>query len=77
MVEEYDIRAALSPWEKGRIAIAALYLYQHRFRSRHLRAILAIKATGYGSETQRRVQAGCGSQHEAHTGFVQRSLSDG
>jgi hypothetical protein len=37
----------------------------HRFRSGLLRAILAIKETGYGSDTQRRVQAGCGS-HCAH-----------
>jgi len=29
----------------------------HRFRSGLLRAILAIKETGYGSDTQRRVQA--------------------
>ncbi len=28
-----------------------------RFRSGLLRAILAIKETGYGSDTQRRVQA--------------------
>jgi transposase InsO family protein len=33
-----------------------------RFRSDFLRAILAIKVTGYGSDTQRRVQAGCCSQ---------------
>jgi hypothetical protein len=32
-----------------------------RFRSGLLRAILAIEETGYGSDTQRRVQAGCGS----------------
>ncbi len=31
----------------------------HRFRSGLLRALLAIKETGYGSDTQRRVQAGC------------------
>ena len=37
----------------------------HRFRSGLLRAILAIKETGYGSNTQRRVQAGCGS-HRAN-----------
>jgi transposase len=37
----------------------------HRFRSGLLRAILAIKETGYGSYTRRRVQAGCGS-HCAH-----------
>jgi hypothetical protein len=37
----------------------------HRFRSGLLRAILAIKETGHGSDTQRRVQAGCGS-HRAH-----------
>jgi hypothetical protein len=37
----------------------------HRFRSGLLRAILAIKETGYGNDTQRRVQAGCGS-HCAH-----------
>jgi hypothetical protein len=29
----------------------------HRFRSGLLRAILAIKETGYGSDTQQRVQA--------------------
>jgi hypothetical protein len=29
----------------------------HRFRSGLLRAILALKETGYGSDTQRRVQA--------------------
>ncbi|TCP59776.1 hypothetical protein EV663_11672, partial [Rhodovulum bhavnagarense] len=28
----------------------------HRFRSDLLRAILAIEETGYGSDTQRRVQ---------------------
>ncbi len=32
-----------------------------RFRSGLLRAILAINETGYGSKTQRRVQAGCSS----------------
>jgi hypothetical protein len=32
----------------------------HRFCSCFLRAILAIKETGYGVDTQRRVQAGCG-----------------
>ena len=32
-----------------------------RFRSGLLRAILAIKETGYGNDTQRRVQAGCSS----------------
>jgi Relaxase/Mobilisation nuclease domain len=37
----------------------------HRFRSGLLRAILAIKEIGYGSDTQRRVQAGC-SSHCAH-----------
>lgn len=37
----------------------------HRFCSGVLRAILAIKEIGYGSDTQRRVQAGC-SSHCAH-----------
>jgi transposase-like protein len=37
----------------------------HRFRSGLLRAILAIKEIGNGSDTQRRVQAGCGS-HCSH-----------
>lgn len=32
-----------------------------RFRSGLLRAILAIKGTGYGTRTQRRVQTRCGS----------------
>ena len=36
----------------------------HRFRSGLLRAILAIKETGYGSNTQRRVQAGCSSHRD-------------
>jgi hypothetical protein len=35
-----------------------------RFRSGLLRAILAIKETGYGSDTQRRVQAGCSSHRD-------------
>lgn len=37
----------------------------HRFRSGLLRAMLAIKETGDGRDTQRGVQAGCGS-HRAH-----------
>ncbi len=36
-----------------------------RFRSGLLRAMVAKKETGYGSDTQRRVQARCGS-HRAH-----------
>jgi DNA replication protein DnaC len=41
------------------------HLDLHRFCSGLLRAILAIKEIGHGSDTQRRVQAGCGS-HCAH-----------
>jgi hypothetical protein len=49
----------------------------HWFCSGLLRPILAIKEIGYGSDTQRRVQAGCGS-HCAHwpaAGFVDSRLS--
>jgi hypothetical protein len=48
---------------RGRFLFRDLDL--HRFCSGLLRAILAIKEIGYGSDTQRRVQAGC-SSHCAH-----------
>jgi hypothetical protein len=51
----------LSP--EGKTIIAPLDL--HRFCSGLLRAMLSPKETGYGSDTRRRVQAGCGS-HCAH-----------
>ena len=35
-----------------------------RFRSGHLRAILAIKETGYGNDIQPRVQAGCNLHYD-------------
>ena len=55
------------PMRKGFLYLAAIMDWHtrkvdlHRFRSGLLRAILAIKETEYGSDTQRRVQAGCGS----------------
>ena len=41
-------------------ALGAGRLDLSRFRSGLLRAILAIRETGSGNDTQRRVQAGCG-----------------
>ena len=51
----------LAEGASGRNSGFMIDLDLHQFRSGLLRAILAIKETGYGSNTQRRVQAGCGS----------------
>jgi hypothetical protein len=71
MVNGYQysvIRNVLSPMVDASItsvkAGTSEILDLSRFRSGHLRAILAIKETGYGSDTQRRVQAGCSSHRD-------------
>ncbi len=40
------------------------YMDLSQYGSGHMRAILAIKETGYGNDIQRRVQAGCSSHRD-------------